>query len=254
MKKYEAAQPEKYMKKVVQKIEDGNYEDGIRLIYENGKLVRGATRGDGTTGEDITHNALVIPSIPNRINYSERLVIDGEIVCTYYDFENFKEDRKRLYDKHRKNEAIVNPTMFYASLPITQVDPVTSMPLVEYSEEAKTKVSRESNAKYEKFEEVKNKELDEKVLDEVMHYMDAQKTIAFGLQGIGFLLLAVMLVCNWMLLPRWMVMVSPGILFLLFPITRKLPKGLHMVISGGWTNLISAIYYAIALIVLHFVL
>ena len=95
---------------------------------------------------------------------------------------------------------------------------------------------------------------DEKVLDEVMHYMDAQKTIAFGLQGIGFLLLAVMLVCNWMLLPRWMVMVSPGILFLLFPITRKLPKGLHMVISGGWTNLISAIYYAIALIVLHFVL
>ena len=94
-----------------------------------------------------------------------------KVICTYIeniDFENFKEDRKRLYDKHRKNEAIVNPTMFYASLPISQVDPVTSMPLVEYSEEAKTKVSRESNAKYEKFEEVKNKELDEKVLDEIV--------------------------------------------------------------------------------------
>ena len=38
-----------------------------------------------------------------------------------------------------------------------------------------------------------------------------------------------------------------GILFLLFPLTRKLPKGFHMIISGGWTNLISVIYYGVAL-------
>ena len=70
--------------------------DGLTcsLIYENGRLISAETRGDGTVGEDITHNALVIPSIPNRINYSERLVIDGEIVCTYYDFENFKDEYK----------------------------------------------------------------------------------------------------------------------------------------------------------------
>ena len=70
--------------------------DGLTcsLTYENGRLVSAETRGDGTVGEDITHNALVIPSIPNRINYSERLVIDGEIVCTYYDFENFKDEYK----------------------------------------------------------------------------------------------------------------------------------------------------------------
>lgn len=70
--------------------------DGLTcsLTYENGRLVSAETRGDGAVGEDITHNALVIPSIPNRINYSERLVIDGEIVCTYYDFENFKDEYK----------------------------------------------------------------------------------------------------------------------------------------------------------------
>ena len=70
--------------------------DGLTcsLTYENGRLVSAETRGDGIVGEDITHNALVIPSIPNRINYSERLVIDGEIVCTYYDFENFKNEYK----------------------------------------------------------------------------------------------------------------------------------------------------------------
>ena len=70
--------------------------DGLTcsLTYENGRLISAETRGDGAVGEDITHNALVIPSIPNRINYSERLVIDGEIVCTYYDFENFKDEYK----------------------------------------------------------------------------------------------------------------------------------------------------------------
>ena len=70
--------------------------DGLTcsLTYENGKLISAETRGDGIVGEDITHNALVIPSIPNKINYSERLVIDGEIICTYNDFENFKDEYK----------------------------------------------------------------------------------------------------------------------------------------------------------------
>ena len=70
--------------------------DGLTcsLTYENGKLISAETRGDGVVGEDITHNALVIPSIPNRIKYSERLVIDGEIICTYHDFENFKDEYK----------------------------------------------------------------------------------------------------------------------------------------------------------------
>ena len=70
--------------------------DGLTcsLTYENGKLISAETRGDGAVGEDITHNALVIPSIPNRINCSEKLIIDGEIICTYYDFENFKDEYK----------------------------------------------------------------------------------------------------------------------------------------------------------------
>jgi len=48
--------------------------------------------------------------------------------------------------------------------------------------------------------------------------------------------------------PRWMALLSPGALFLLRPAARKLPKGLHMVISGGFTNIIFIIYYAAALI------
>ena len=45
--------------------------DGLTcsLTYEKGKLVRAETRGNGTIGEDILHNANVIPSIPKYINY-----------------------------------------------------------------------------------------------------------------------------------------------------------------------------------------
>ena len=71
--------------------------DGLTcsLTYEGGKLVSAETRGNGEVGEDITHNALVIPSIPKRINdKNHRLVIDGEIICTNKDFEQFKDEYK----------------------------------------------------------------------------------------------------------------------------------------------------------------
>ena len=89
----------------------------------------------------------------------------------------------------------------------------------------------------------------EEVMDEVRKYMNVQKRIAFGLQGIGFILLAVVIVLKWTVFPRWLVLFTPGVLFLLLPLTKKLPKGLHMVIGGGWTNLISVIYYGVALII-----
>ena len=62
--------------------------DGLTcsLTYRNGKLVAAETRGNGIVGEDILHNAMVIPSIPKRIKYQDELVVDGEIICKYDDF------------------------------------------------------------------------------------------------------------------------------------------------------------------------
>ena len=70
--------------------------DGLTcsLLYENGRLVRAETRGDGEIGEDITHNAMVIPSIPKRIPYKERLIVDGEIICKFDDFKEFEGEYK----------------------------------------------------------------------------------------------------------------------------------------------------------------
>ena len=63
--------------------------DGLTcsLHYEGGKLVSAETRGNGEVGEDITHNAMVIPSIPKRIPIKDSFTVDGEIICDYKTFE-----------------------------------------------------------------------------------------------------------------------------------------------------------------------
>ena len=70
--------------------------DGLTcsLHYENGRLVSAETRGNGIEGEDVTHNAMVIPSIPKRIEYNDPVTIDGEIICTYKNFEPWADTYK----------------------------------------------------------------------------------------------------------------------------------------------------------------
>ena len=70
--------------------------DGLTcsLTYKEGRLVSAETRGNGIIGENILHNAIVVKNIPNKINFKNELVIDGEIICTYSDFEQFKNEYK----------------------------------------------------------------------------------------------------------------------------------------------------------------
>ena len=70
--------------------------DGLTcsLRYEDGYLVSAETRGNGIEGEDILHNALVVRTIPKRIDFNDELIVDGEIICTYKDFEPFSDDYK----------------------------------------------------------------------------------------------------------------------------------------------------------------
>ena len=68
--------------------------DGLTcsLTYRNGELVAAETRGNGEIGEDILHNAKVIPSIPKHIYYTDELIIDGEIICKLDDFQEFSNE------------------------------------------------------------------------------------------------------------------------------------------------------------------
>ncbi|GAA1266034.1 NAD-dependent DNA ligase LigA [Arthrobacter pascens] len=66
----------------------------VNLLYRDGKLVRAATRGDGTTGEDITHNVLTIKEIPQQLNgsgFPAEMEIRGEVFIPSKAFAEFNE-------------------------------------------------------------------------------------------------------------------------------------------------------------------
>ena len=67
--------------------------DGLTIVltYENGELVKAVTRGNGIVGEVITNNARVFKNIPLKISFKGRLVLRGEAIITYSDFEKINE-------------------------------------------------------------------------------------------------------------------------------------------------------------------
>jgi DNA ligase (NAD+) len=66
----------------------------VNLLYRDGKLVRAATRGDGYTGEDITHNVLTIKEIPQQLsggNFPAEMEVRGEVFIPSQAFAEFNE-------------------------------------------------------------------------------------------------------------------------------------------------------------------
>ena len=67
----------------------------VSLLYEKGKLVRAATRGDGTTGEDITHNAKTIKVIPLKLKEEVDIEVRGEIFMNKKTLKDLNEKRAK---------------------------------------------------------------------------------------------------------------------------------------------------------------
>ena len=67
--------------------------DGLTcsLRYLNGELVSAETRGDGETGEDILHCVKTITNVPLHISYQDEVIVDGEVIISYDDFEKINE-------------------------------------------------------------------------------------------------------------------------------------------------------------------
>jgi len=82
----------------------------------------------------------------------------------------------------------------------------------------------------------------------VVNYFSKTALIMYIGEGIGFILLIILIITNNTVLPPWSFLLSPGILFLLKKPLRRLPKGIRVIVSGGWTNLISVIYYIVVMI------
>ena len=70
----------------------------ISLLYENGFLVRAATRGDGSVGEYVTDNVKTISAIPHQLkgtNIPQRIEVRGEVFMTHEDFRLLNEEQKK---------------------------------------------------------------------------------------------------------------------------------------------------------------
>lgn len=95
-----------------------------------------------------------------------------KVLCTYIELENglvnFIEDRKKLYEKHRISEAEESVICPVNTLPFVQVDEVTSLPLTNYNENTRKKVSTEAEAKLAKHLDVYNEKYGEKDLDKLV--------------------------------------------------------------------------------------
>lgn len=75
----------------------------VSLEYSAGKLIRGSTRGDGVTGEDVTNNLFQIKSIPKSIDFAGDLEVRGEVYMPRSSFLRLVERQELLGEKPAKN-------------------------------------------------------------------------------------------------------------------------------------------------------
>ena len=77
--------------------------DGLTVVltYQNGELVKAVTRGNGTIGEVITNNAKTFRNIPLKIEYKGELILRGEAVIRYSDFEKINAQIENPDEKYK---------------------------------------------------------------------------------------------------------------------------------------------------------
>ncbi len=87
--------------------------DGLSIIltYENGILVKALTRGNGEVGEVITNNAKTFQNIPAKIKYKERLVVRGEALIRYSDFEMLNRSMADIQEKYKNPRNLCSGTV-----------------------------------------------------------------------------------------------------------------------------------------------
>ena len=84
--------------------------------------------------------------------------------------------------------------------------------------------------------------------DEFLKFLKFQAKIVFGIMAIANIALALIILFGFTVFPRWQALFTPMFLLIVTPLADRLPKGVHMIIRGGWFNLIYFIYYLTLLI------
>ncbi len=71
----------------------------VALEYKNGEFVRGATRGNGQIGEDVTENLKTVKNIPKKLKENIDIIVRGEVFISKADFEKMNEEQEILEEK-----------------------------------------------------------------------------------------------------------------------------------------------------------
>ena len=154
--------------------------DGLTIVltYRNGKLEIAVTRGNGTVGEVITNNARVFKNIPLQIGYQGELVLRGEAIITYSDFEKINRQIEDVDARYKNPRNLCSGSVRQLNNEITARRNVHfyAFSLVK-AEDVDFQNSREQQflwLKEQGFEVVEYRVVTAAVLDEAMEYFAHQ--------------------------------------------------------------------------------
>lgn len=154
--------------------------DGLTIVltYRNGKLEKAVTRGNGTVGEVITNNARVFKNIPLQIGYQGQLVLRGEAIITYSDFEKINRQIEDVDARYKNPRNLCSGSVRQLNNEITARRNVHfyAFSLVK-AEDVDFQNSREQQflwLKEQGFEVVEYRVVTAAVLDEAMEYFAHQ--------------------------------------------------------------------------------
>ncbi len=87
--------------------------DGLTIVatYNKGKLISAVTRGNGYVGEDVTHNAKYFAGLPQKITYQGELIVRGEAVMTYSEFERINSEMPASMPKYKNPRNLASATV-----------------------------------------------------------------------------------------------------------------------------------------------
>ena len=162
--------------------------DGLTIVctYEEGKLIRAVTRGNGTVGEEITNNARTFKNLPLTIDTKERLVLRGEALITYEDFNRINESLSEE-EKYKNPRNLCSGSVRQLNPAITAKRNVRlyAFTLVEGGQDFETKEEQLKWLEEKGFKVVEHKKVTVQNIEETVHYFAEQiKNQAFPSDGL----------------------------------------------------------------------
>ena len=168
--------------------------DGLTIVltYQGGKLVKAVTRGNGEIGEVITNNAKVFQNVPLEISYTDTLILRGEAVIKYSDFEKMNQTIEDVEAKYKNPRNLCSGSVRQLNNEITAQRKVHffAFTLVE-ADGVDFKNSRLEQIKWLAglgFDVVENKEVTRDTIEEAVAYF-SKKIETYDLPSDGLVLL-----------------------------------------------------------------